>query len=69
MHRPLIEVFRTGSPAQCARMVRKHIEHFAKWVPKELDAVDDDGAPAAPAAPPAATEAGAAGARSRRSAA
>jgi DNA-binding GntR family transcriptional regulator len=81
MHRPLIEAFRTRNPARCARMVRKHIEHFAKWVPKELDAIDDDGSPAAPAGaptpaappvpvPPAAAPAPRpAGARSRRSAA
>ena len=56
MHRPLIEAFRGGDRARCRRAVRRHIEHFAKWVPRE-DAAD---APAAPAP---------ARARSRRSAA
>jgi DNA-binding GntR family transcriptional regulator len=45
MHRPLIDVFRTQDAAKCARMLRKHVEHFAKWVPKELDAAAA-GAPA-----------------------
>jgi DNA-binding GntR family transcriptional regulator len=53
MHAPLIDAFRTQDRARCARMLRKHIEHFAKWVPREL------AADAAAAAPP----------RSRRSAA
>jgi hypothetical protein len=52
----LIEAFRGGDRARCGRAVRRHIEHFAKWVPRE-DAAD---APAAPAP---------ARARSRRSAA
>jgi DNA-binding GntR family transcriptional regulator len=45
MHRPLIEVFRTGSPAQCRRLLRRHVEHFAKWVPREI-AADAAQAPA-----------------------
>jgi DNA-binding GntR family transcriptional regulator len=35
MHRPLIEAFRSGDRARCGRAVRRHIEHFAKWVPRE----------------------------------
>jgi DNA-binding GntR family transcriptional regulator len=35
MHRPLIEAFRSRDRARCGRMLRKHIEHFAKWVPRE----------------------------------
>jgi DNA-binding GntR family transcriptional regulator len=48
MHAPLIEAFRSQDRARCARMVRKHIEHFAKWVPRELAA---DGAATAPPRP------------------
>jgi DNA-binding GntR family transcriptional regulator len=36
MHAPLIEAFRSQDRARCARMLRRHIEHFAKWVPREL---------------------------------
>jgi DNA-binding GntR family transcriptional regulator len=50
MHRPIIDAFRTESPARCARTLRKHIEHFAKWVPDELDAEDSDAQPAPAAA-------------------
>jgi DNA-binding GntR family transcriptional regulator len=53
MHRPLIEAFRSQDRARCGRMLRKHIEHFAKWVPREVAA---DAVKAAPS-------------RSRRSAA
>jgi DNA-binding GntR family transcriptional regulator len=35
MHRPLIEAFGSGDRARCGRAVRRHIEHFAKWVPRE----------------------------------
>ena len=35
MHGPLIEAFRSRDRARCGRMLRKHIEHFAKWVPRE----------------------------------
>jgi DNA-binding GntR family transcriptional regulator len=38
MHRPLIEAFRSQDRARCGRMLRKHIEHFAKWVPREAEA-------------------------------
>jgi len=48
MHRPLIEAFRGGDRARCGRAVRSHIEHFAKWVPRE-EAAD---APAPPVADP-----------------
>jgi DNA-binding GntR family transcriptional regulator len=48
MHAPLIEAFRGQDRARCGRMVRKHIEHFAKWVPRELAA---DPAATAPARP------------------
>jgi DNA-binding GntR family transcriptional regulator len=44
MHRPIIEVFRTQDRARCARMLRKHIEHFAKWVPREV--AEEERAPA-----------------------
>ena len=44
MHRPLIEAFRTQDRARCGRMLRKHIEHFAKWVPREIAA--DEARPA-----------------------
>jgi DNA-binding GntR family transcriptional regulator len=43
MHRPLIDAFRTQDRARCGRMLRKHIEHFAKWVPREVAA--DEAAP------------------------
>jgi DNA-binding GntR family transcriptional regulator len=48
MHRPLIDAFRTGDGARCGRMLRTHIEHFAKWVPREEAA--DAGAVAPPPA-------------------
>jgi DNA-binding GntR family transcriptional regulator len=35
LHLPIIEAFRTGHPARCGRAVRRHIELFAKWVPRE----------------------------------
>lgn len=36
MHLPLIEAFRSQDKRRCGRLLRKHIEHFAKWVPREL---------------------------------
>jgi DNA-binding GntR family transcriptional regulator len=66
MHRPIIDAFGSESPSRCARAVRKHIEHFAKWVPAELDAdsdADSGSGVADAAAPPSAA------ARSRRTAA
>ena len=33
MHAPLIEAFRNEDAAFCARMMRDHVEHFAKWEP------------------------------------
>ncbi len=36
MHAPLIEAFRSQDAALCARMMREHVEHFAKWVPDEV---------------------------------
>jgi DNA-binding GntR family transcriptional regulator len=54
MHRPLIEAFRTQDRARCGRMLRKHIEHFAKWVLRETMA---DVAAAAPAQAPGARSA------------
>jgi len=50
MHRPLIEAFRGGDRARCGRAVRRHIEHFAKWVPDD-EAAATRAAPAPPAAP------------------
>ena len=47
MHRPVIEAFRTQDRARCGRMLRKHIEHFAKWVPREA-AADGDSPPGRP---------------------
>ena len=47
MHAPLIEAFRTQDRARCGRMLRKHIEHFAKWVPREA-AADGDSPPGRP---------------------
>ena len=38
MHAPLIEAFRSGDPRRCGRMMREHVEHFAKWVPAEIEA-------------------------------
>jgi len=38
MHAPLIEAFRSQDPVACAQMMREHVEHFAKWVPDEIDA-------------------------------
>jgi DNA-binding GntR family transcriptional regulator len=38
MHAPLIEAFRSQDAALCARMMREHVEHFAKWLPDEIDA-------------------------------
>jgi len=49
MHAPLIEAFRSGDPRRCGRMMREHVEHFAKWVPAEIEA--DPSAPAKPSRP------------------
>jgi DNA-binding GntR family transcriptional regulator len=51
-HRPIIEAFRTQDPRRCGRALRKHVEHFAKWVPREVAAegTDDDAGPGTPAA-------------------
>jgi len=35
MHRPLVEAFRAGDPKRCARLLRRHVEGFAKWVPRD----------------------------------
>jgi DNA-binding GntR family transcriptional regulator len=45
--RPVPEAFRTQDRARCGRMLRKHIEHFAKWVPREA-AADGDSPPGRP---------------------
>jgi DNA-binding GntR family transcriptional regulator len=37
MHLPIIEAFREGSPARCARVLRRHIEQVARWVPLEAE--------------------------------
>jgi DNA-binding GntR family transcriptional regulator len=49
MHAPLIEAFRAGNPRQCGRMLRRHLEHFAKWVPKELASEEEAAAAPKPA--------------------
>jgi DNA-binding GntR family transcriptional regulator len=50
-HAPLIEAFRSQDAARCARVVRRHVEHFAKWVPKEEAAAEESAtAPARPRA-------------------
>ena len=49
MHAPLIEAFRAGNPRQCGRMLRRHLEHFARWVPKELASEEDAAAVPKPA--------------------
>jgi DNA-binding GntR family transcriptional regulator len=46
MHAPLIDAFRSQDPARCGRMMREHVEHFARWVPAEIEA--DAAAPAKP---------------------
>jgi DNA-binding GntR family transcriptional regulator len=45
MHAPLIDAFRSQDAARCGGMLREHVEHFAKWVPKEL-ATENAGAAA-----------------------
>ena len=42
MHLPIIDAFRSQDRARCGRALRKHIEHFAKWVPRDLAAESGD---------------------------
>jgi DNA-binding GntR family transcriptional regulator len=34
-HRPVLDAIRAGKSAQAGRALRKHIEHFASWVPAD----------------------------------
>ena len=43
LHLPLIDAFRRQEPRHCGRVMRKHIEHFAKWVPRDAAATGDAG--------------------------
>jgi DNA-binding GntR family transcriptional regulator len=34
-HRPVLEALRTGDRRRAGAALRRHVEHFARWVPRE----------------------------------